>query len=310
MAMTGDAPLQVSRLAAFGLTSADADALANFYARAFGCRRLGARRRSGAAFEALMGVRGGARSLTLGLGGQRIEITQFDTPGSPYPEDAAASDLAFQHFAIVAADMDAAYRRMRATPGWRPISTNGPQRLPVMAGGIAAFKFRDPEGHPLELLAFPEGASPSPWRARPAGEVLLGIDHSALSVSDSARSVRFYQSLGLKMSGYSLNSGPAQDKLDAIADAQVEVTALSPPEATPHVELLGYRGVVRGPERGCRSNDIAASRLLFEAARPFDKIAADLPELGMLDCDGHHLTISIAPRERSPEPRLPAKDPA
>lgn len=39
---------------------------------------------------------------------------------------------------------------------------------------------RDPEGHPLEFLQFPRGANPD-WQ----GTGIMGIDHCALSVSES-----------------------------------------------------------------------------------------------------------------------------
>ena len=298
MALAGGPPLQVGRLAAFGVTSSNADALADFYDRAFDCRRLGARRHAGPAFEALMDVQGGARCVTLALSSQCIEIMQFDMPGCAYPTGSASSDLAFQHFAIVVADMDDAYRRLRATPGWSAISTDGPQRLPDAAGGVTAFKFRDPEGHPLELLAFPQGASPRRWRVQRSGDLFLGIDHSALSVSDSVRSVRFYQGLGLTVSGQSLNSGPEQQALDAVDAVQVEVTALSPFEATPHLELLGYRHVVRAAPARHRSNDIVASRLVLESIGPPDAVSSPLPERRILDPDGHHLIITPGPDER------------
>ena len=106
---------------------------------------------------------------------------------------ASASDLCFQHFAIVVADMALAYRRLCSVSGWTAISIDGPQRLPPSSGGVSAFKFRDPDGHPLELLAFPDGRWPAQWRARSNGDLALGIDHSAISVSDSARSIAFYQ---------------------------------------------------------------------------------------------------------------------
>ena len=35
-----------------------------------------------------------------------------------------------------------------------PITVGGPIRLPCASGGARAFKFRDEDGHPLELLEF------------------------------------------------------------------------------------------------------------------------------------------------------------
>jgi hypothetical protein len=73
-------------------------------------------------------------------------------------------DLRFKHIAIVVADMESAYLRLRACQGWTAITRPAPQRLPANSGGVTASKFRDPEGHPLELLAFPPNNMPSRWR--------------------------------------------------------------------------------------------------------------------------------------------------
>ena len=60
---------------------------------------------------------------------------------------------------------------MRPTPnlsaaaGWRPISEGGPQLLPPSNGAVRAFKFRDPDGHPLELIWFPPGQGRAVWHA-------------------------------------------------------------------------------------------------------------------------------------------------
>ena len=77
-------------------------------------------------------------------------------------------------------------RICRQYPGWTPISTSGPQLLPAASGGVSAFKFRDPEGHPLELIAFPPGAVPPQWQTASHGCVSgnrslggLGFRHCA-----------------------------------------------------------------------------------------------------------------------------------
>jgi catechol 2,3-dioxygenase-like lactoylglutathione lyase family enzyme len=136
--------MAVTRLLRFSLTTANLDRLGAFYRDAFGCVTLHRRDVSGAAFESLMGVSGGAHSLMLGLGAQRIELLQFEQPGAPYPSDAAASDLFFQHFALVVADMAQAFGRLTQVAGWSAISQPGPQHLPAQSGGVSAFKFRDP----------------------------------------------------------------------------------------------------------------------------------------------------------------------
>jgi len=208
-------PSRVARLTRFGLTTADAESAAKFYEAAFGCRRIATERLGGPGFERLMGATGGADRITLNLGREIIELMQFDFPGEPYPRALPSSDLVFQHFAIVVADMTRAFQRLSAIAGWTPISTGGPERLPASSGGVIAFKFRDPEGHPLELLAFP-GDARSNWPGVSPEEICLGIDHSAISVSDSAASIAFYQNLGLSVSARSFNHGCEQQRLDDV----------------------------------------------------------------------------------------------
>lgn len=277
-------PPLVLGLSRFSLTTADAESLAAFYEGVFGCRRLSTERLSGPGFETLMGVSGGALGTTLSLGGQIVELLQFDRRGRPYPHEGAAFDLVFQHFAIVVSDMAEAYRRLSAIEGWTAISRGGPQILPASSGGVAAFKFRDPEGHPLELLAFPRDAVPQSWLTNANGALFRGIDHSAISVSDTARSIAFYEGLGLSVSTRSLNRGREQEALDDIANVQVEVTALTARQPDPHLELLCYSEVSPNGSAICGNADIAATRLVFAAAD-----AAASKEL--VDPDGHHLLI-------------------
>ena len=293
---------QIRRLARFGLTTADALALAAFFENAMGFRRLATRRLGGAAFERLMDVEGGAQCISLGLGREVIELLQFDRPGRPYPPNSSASDLDFQHFAIVATDIRPAYERLSATPGWRAISTNGPERLPAESGGVTAFKFRDPDGHPLELLAFPPRQVPPRWRARKGSDPCLGVDHSAIGVADTARAVAFYERLGLRVSARSLNVGPEQARLDGLREPCVEVTALSPRQATPHIELLCYRSVVHAGGPRWRNNDVAASRLVLEAGDPALSTRG-AARRAVTDLDGHHLLI-VPPQPNPGAPRV------
>ena len=103
--MSEPGQVRIHRLARFGLTTADAVALAAFFETALGFRRIASERFSGMEFRRLMGVEGGAESIKLGLGSEIVELLQFDRPGRPYPPDTLASDLIFQHFAVVAADI-------------------------------------------------------------------------------------------------------------------------------------------------------------------------------------------------------------
>jgi len=288
--MTAHMP-RIDRLACFSLTTADASAAAQFYEAAFGCRRIATDRLCGPDFERLMGVTGGADRITLSLGREIIELVQFDLSGEPYPRESSSSDLVFQHFAIVVADIERAFQRLSTVAGWTPISTAGPQRLPASSGGVTAFKFRDPEGHPLELLAFPEGGS-SNWPAVSRDETCLGIDHSAIGVSDSTVSIAFYESLGLEMSARSFNHGAAQERLDDVPAVEVDVTALAPICPTPHLELLGYRSAERSPGSVRRSNDIASTLLVFELLGGSNPAAGEIKPSLICDPDGHAFLVA------------------
>ena len=272
-----------NRLARFSLTTANAYRLSTFYEKALGCRRIGVTELRGADFEDLLAVRGGARCTKLALGEEIIELLEFENPGAPYPADSSAADLIFQHFAIAVADMTEAWFHLSRTPGWSPITQGQPQRLPDSAGGVTAFKFRDPEGHPLELLSFPADRVLRWWSNPPTRQTCLGIDHSAVSVANSGASIEFYEELGLQVTGKSLNAGPEQDALDDIPSAHVEVVSLSPEMTTPHIELLCYEIAAPSRSAPCRSNDIACTRLIFDGAT---QVAQHFS-----DPDGHHLIV-------------------
>ena len=208
-----------------------------------------------------------ARVITLRLGHETIELVGVQPPGRPYPPAVSGRSLLFQHFAIVVSDMTTAYSRLSAYPHWSPISTGGPQPLPAASGGVTAFKFRDPDGHPLELIAFSPNSIPANWQTSSASGC-LGIDHSAISIADTEQSVRFYEQLGLTRIGGTLNFGPEQDMLDNIAGALVKVTALAPPQfSTPHIELLCYRGRFDQEIALPAVNDVAATQLVLSVER-------------------------------------------
>jgi catechol 2,3-dioxygenase-like lactoylglutathione lyase family enzyme len=148
------------------LIVSDLDRAEDDYVRTFGCRV----EQRGDIDPALIGVlcirRARGRRSLLRLGRERIELLEFtEAGGRPYPLGSTSTDLWFQHMAIVVNDMRHAYQLVMANRRFRPISRNGPVRLPDDSGGVTAFKFRDHDGHPLELLAFPEGHVPGSWRA-------------------------------------------------------------------------------------------------------------------------------------------------
>ena len=210
------------------------------------------------------------------LGGQEIALVACGA-GPAYPADSRSNDLWFQHLAIVVSDMGEAFCTLSAQ-GPAPISTGGPQVLPPRNGSVGAFKFRDPDGHPLELLHFPDG-----WTASGPGP-FLGIDHSALAVSSGRRSLAFYGSLGFGVKSRSFNIGPAQSCLDGLPAAAVNVTGLRIRGAPgPGLELLRYVPPGR-PRPAVGAN-----------ARLTDWVTLDVPGLArsrmVTDPDGHFLLL-------------------
>jgi catechol-2,3-dioxygenase len=77
------------------------------------------------------------------------------------------------------------------------------------AAGIQAFYFKDPDGHPLEILRFPPDKGDAKWHL-PTEKLFLGIDHTAIVVRNTEDSLKFYRDvLGLTVVGESENYGPA-----------------------------------------------------------------------------------------------------
>jgi catechol 2,3-dioxygenase-like lactoylglutathione lyase family enzyme len=256
----------------FRLVTADLPALTAFYCDRLGFTPAGSIRPLTAAEMEKLGLKGGGLRQDLRLGDQTLALEAYEYPGRPYPGDGNAASLSFQHLALVVTEIGAAFERLG---GVASISLGGPQHLPVSSGGVYAVKFRDPDGHPLELLQFSPHRVPSRWRQTPfRHDGPIGIDHSAISVSDPAASLAFYTGLGLTVGERTLNDGPSQQRLDGLADAAVDVVPLIPSAATPHLELLGYHQSRGAPSPAMSANDVAATRIVWEGQRE-DGLFAD-----------------------------------
>src|SRR6185437_7964839 len=113
---------------------------------------------AGESFEHLEGVFGlRMRVARFRLGDEYIELTVYLAPkGLPISRELRSNDRSLQNIAIIVSDMDKAYAWLSKNKV--EYASSGPQRLPDWnknAAGIRAFYFKDPDGHPLEVLAFP-----------------------------------------------------------------------------------------------------------------------------------------------------------
>jgi catechol 2,3-dioxygenase-like lactoylglutathione lyase family enzyme len=223
--------------------------------------------------------------------------------GRPIPADSRSNDRWFQHLAIVVSDIDLAYAIV-LREGAAPIST-GPQELPAWnpkAGGIRAVYFRDPDGHPLELIQFPPGKGDPRWQDR--DRLFLGIDHSAIAVRDTNASVAFYRDrLGLYIAGRSENLGVEQKRLSAVSGAHVRITTLRA-SSGPGVELLHYLTPTDGRPMpvDTTADDLWAEEIVLRAA-----LAAHFEEW-LRDPDGHFTGLIARGKEASrwsPDDSLP-----
>ena len=224
-----------------GITVLDMDGAITFYCDALQFRKVSDQILQGPAIEQLQGIRGlKIRVVQLRLGQETLALTQYLTPqGRSIPPDSRSNDLWFQHIAIVVSDMDRAHRQLKQFAIQQ--TSLAPQRLPASipaAAGIEAFYFRDPEGHNLKLIAFPTGKGDARWQAQ--DKLFLGIDHTAIAVSNTSTSLRFYQTLlGLRPLGGSLNFGPEQEQLHHVPGARLRITSLGAPQGI-NLEFLEY----------------------------------------------------------------------
>ena len=250
----------VQAVDAVGMTVSDMERSVAFFTDVLTFEKTSDVELAGGEYERLQGVFGlRMRVVRMRLGSEQIELTEYLTPrGRRMPEDSRSNDRWFQHIAIIVSDMDAAYARLRqhhvehASPE--------PQQLPDWnpnAGGIKAFYFKDPDGHPLEILQFPTGKGDPKWHVA-SGRLFLGIDHTAIVVGNSNTSLAFYRNvLGLRVAGESTNYGAEQERLNNVLGARLHITALRA-SAGPGIEFLEYLTPRNGrPATGIQSNDLA-----------------------------------------------------
>jgi catechol 2,3-dioxygenase-like lactoylglutathione lyase family enzyme len=241
-ALAQQGPALVEGVDAIGITVSDMDRVVDFYSKVLTFEKVSDTEVAGQDYEHLEGVFGlRMRVVRMRLGDEFIELTEYLAPkGRPIPVDSRSNDRWFQHIAIIVSDMDKAYARLRQNKVEH--ASSGPQRLPDWnknAAGISAFYFKDPDGHPVEVLQFPPDKGLEKWH-RPTEKLFLGIDHTAIVVWDTDASIQFYRDLlGMHVAGESENYGTEQEHLNNVFGAHLRITALRGASG-PGIELLEY----------------------------------------------------------------------
>ena len=301
----------VERIDLVGIVVDDLDRSLAFYTQVLPFTVVNVDEVWGDPWEQLRGTFGlRMRVAILAIGQERIELIDYLTPESAViPRDSRSNDVWFQHIAIVVSDMDAAYARLRKH-GVRHGST-GPQTLPAWnpsAGGIEAFYFKDPDGHVLEVIHFPEGKGDPRWQQ--SDDLFLGIDHTAIVVEDTEASLAFYRdTLGLCVVGESENYGPEQERLNNVFGARVRITSLRARGGGPAIELLEYLAPGTGrpiPENASRTDlaswHVRAAATRLDAApasmRLVSPVVVEIPDvkgptraISVMDPDGHVIEL-------------------
>ncbi|KOP25922.1 glyoxalase [Hapalosiphon sp. MRB220] len=262
--MASQTDVQAQRIRAIGLTvtnCVDAKRLVvrhrslDFYTQALNFEFVSDITVEGQDYSDLEGVtESKIRIITLRLGDELIELMEYlNIEGKPIPSDSQSNDLWFQHLAIVVSDMDRAYAHLRSFP-IEPISVK-PQTIPPgneTSAGVRAFKFKDPDGHNLELIWFPPDKGQDKWHQN-TNRLFLGIDHSAIAISNTDQSLHFYRDLlGMQIDSRSLNWRPTQTRLDDLPGAEVRITDLRPTQDGVGIEMLDY--ILPGKGRPIPSN--------------------------------------------------------
>src|SRR5262249_62069934 len=104
-----------------------------------------------------------------------------------------------------------------------------------------AVKFRDPEGHDLELIYLPAGKASPIWQ-KPTSRLFLGLSHTAMTVDSTEKGVAFYRDLlGFDVGGGTFNTGATQEGLDDLFKERCLVTPIMPISQPPHIEFLDYK---------------------------------------------------------------------
>ena len=317
-ALTLSAQAGAGEVGAIGLTVGDLERELMFYTNSLPFELISISEASGREQDARLGLGDvKLRVALLKLGHERITLTEHvGIKGRPIPADSQSYDHWFQHIAIVVRDMDKPYEQLRQHKV-KHIST-APQTLPAWnkgAAGIKALYFRDPEDHVLEIIFFPPGKGDPKWQhagTKPESgrPLFLGIDHTAIVVSDTDKSLASYRDLlGLRVAGESENYGVEQEHLNQVFGARLHITGLRA-ERGPGIEFLEYITPPGGRDlpADANSNDLVfwnthltvddvanLSAKLHEGGAAFVSKSSSGRSQIVRDPDGHAMQLDQAP---------------
>ena len=158
------------------------DRAVDFYSRVLTFEKVSDTEVAGENFEHLEGVFGlRMRVVRMRLGDEFIELTEYLAPKAARSRLIHAATIAGfstsrSSSATWTRHMPGCARTRWSTP---PRSRSGFRTGTRMPAGISAFYFKDPDGHPIEVLHFPSDKGQEKWH-RPTDKLFLGIDHTAI----------------------------------------------------------------------------------------------------------------------------------
>ena len=231
----------MSNIKYVGMTVADLEQSIEFYSEVLSFQKIKDVEVWGEDWEKLQGVFGlRMRVVQMQLGEEVIALMEYLTPqGRPIPVDSRSNDRWFQHIAIVVKDMEKAYQHLSQYKVKH--TSTSPQQLPEWnkkLGGVKAFYFKDPDGHNLELIAFPPDKADDKW-LKQTDKLFLGIDHSAVGVKNASANFALYRDrLNLELMLQAENYGTEFEHITCVFGSRVQVNSMR--SAGIGFELLEY----------------------------------------------------------------------
>jgi glyoxylase I family protein len=159
--MTDESPLGVRAFSHVCIGVTDIERSLDFYRRLFGMDVVFDVELEGPSLEAVTGNSGAKGRMIGGLiGGTMVELLGLGA--SSRARGARGPQVGYTNISFSLEDLDAAYVRVGEL-GWKA------EQEPVDIGGVRMFFVNDPDGTPIELVEFPNGARNSAelWRGAP-----------------------------------------------------------------------------------------------------------------------------------------------